>query len=91
MQIVASQIRTLIRSLASAAIVIAICGGVGMLLLTRMGSLALQGYVDDHATLLGPLLLATGVVVVANYLSAARKPQVEKMGIGHDNDLRLDL
>ena len=90
MQSLAHRTRTLIRRLAPPAIVIG-GGGVGMLLLTRMGSLSLQGYVHGHATLLGPLLLTAGVVVVANYLSAARQPQADKIRVGHDNDLTLDL
>jgi uncharacterized membrane protein HdeD (DUF308 family) len=79
------------RSLASPATII-VAAGIVLFLLTRGSLLSLQGCIDEAATLLGPLLLAAGVVLIANYLSAGRKPQSgERIGVRHDNDMRLDL
>jgi hypothetical protein len=79
------------RSLASPVTII-VAAGAALFLLTRGRLLSLQGCVDEAATLLGPLLLAAGVVLVANYLSAGRKPQSGyRIGVRHDNNLRLDL
>ena len=69
---------------------IIVAGAVALFLFTR-GSLV-PPCVGEAATLLGPLLLAGGVVLVANVLSNGRKPKSgDRIEVRRDSDLRLDL
>ena len=79
------------RSLASPVTII-VAGAAALFLLTRGSLLPLRLCTDEAATLLGPLLLAAGAVLVAHFLSNGRKPQGgERIKVRHDSDVRLDL
>jgi uncharacterized membrane protein HdeD (DUF308 family) len=92
MRILEHQRRSSLRRSLASSVTIVVAGATALFLLSWASLLSLQVAVDEAATLLGPLLLAAGVVLVANYLSAARKPQnSDRVEVRHDSDLRLDL
>ena len=92
MQVFEHQRRSSLKRSLASPVTIIVAGGAALFLLTRGSLLPLRLCVDEAATLLGPLLLAAAVVLVANYLSTGRKPQSgDRIEVRRDNDLRLDL
>ena len=92
MEILEHQRRSPLRRSLASPVAILVAGVAALLLLTRGSVLSSRGSWDEGATLLGTLLLAAGVVLVANYLSAGRKPQRgDRIEVRQDNDLKLDL
>ena len=92
MRILAHRRRSLVKGSLASRLAVPVAGVTALILLTRGSFLSWQGFVDEAATLLETLVLAAGVVLIANYLSGGRKPHgSDRIGIRYDNDLRLDI
>ena len=87
MQILPQHRRSPLRKGLASSVTMLVAGGAALLLLT-LRALSSQALVGDGATLLGTLVLAAGVVLVANYLSTGSKSKrVDRIGIRYDKDL----